>query len=388
MANVLLKNIGTLVSGNIEKPLLQVDAIWIEEGVIKKMGSLKDMDEKAAQRVVDCAGTTVTPGLIDSHVHPVLGDFTPRQKQLDFLDSEVHGGVTTAVSAGEVHLPGRPKDPAGTKALAILAAKSFAGFRPGGMKVLGGALILEKGLTEKDFEECAREGVRIVGEIGLGSVKAPEDAAPMVKWAKKNGMVVMMHTGGTSIPGSSTVGLEQVLGADPDIVCHINGGPTAASLEEAEKLITKTSMAIELVHCGNMKAAVEIGAFLTKHNALHRGIIGNDAPSGTGVVPLGVLRVLSLLAGMTPIKPEQALCMATGNTARIHKLNRGVIAEGKEADLVVMDTPMGSVGKDALSALAAGDIPAVSMVLVDGKIVVNISRNTPPPVKKPKVQKE
>ena len=385
MSNVLLKNIGTLVSGNIEHPLLQADAIWIEEGVIKKVGSLKDMDERAAQGVVDCAGTTVTPGLMDSHVHPVLGDFTPRQKQLDFLDSEVHGGITTAISAGEVHLPGRPKDPAGTKALAILAAKSFAGFRPGGMKVLGGALILEKGLAEKDFQECAGQGVRIVGEIGLGSVKSPEDAAPMVKWARKNGMVVMMHTGGTSIPGSSTVGLEQVLGADPDIVCHINGGPTAAPIEEAEKLITETSMAIELVHCGNMKAAVEIGAFLAKHNALHRGIIGNDAPSGTGVVPLGVLRVLSLLAGMTPIKPEQALCMATGNTARIHKLNRGVIAEGKEADLVVMDTPMGSVGKDALSALAAGDIPAVSMVLVDGKIVVNISRNTPPPVRKPKV---
>jgi enamidase len=388
MANVLLKNIGTLVSGNIEKPLLQADAIWIEEGVIRKVGSVKDMDEKAAHLVVDCAGTTVTPGLIDSHVHPVLGDFTPRQKQLDFLDSEVHGGVTTCVSAGEVHLPGRPKDPAGTKALAVLAAKSFAGFRPGGMKVLGGALILEKGLTEKDFEECAREGVRIVGEIGLGSVKSPEDAAPMVKWARKYGMVVMMHTGGTSIPGSSTVGLDQVLGADPDIVCHINGGPTAASIEEAEKLITRTSMAIEIVHCGNMKAAVEIGMLLTKHNALHRGIIGNDAPSGTGVVPLGVLRVLSLLAGMTPIKPEQALCMATGNTARIHKLNRGFIAEGKEADLTVMDTPMGSVGKDALSALAAGDIPAVSAVLVDGKLVVNISRNTPPPVRKPKVSKE
>ena len=388
MSNVLLKNIGTLVSGNIEKPLLQADAIWIEEGVIKKVGSLKDMDQKAAQVVVDCAGTTVSPGLIDSHVHPVLGDFTPRQKQLDFLDSELHGGITTAVSAGEVHLPGRPKDPVGAKVLAILAAKSFAAFRPGGMKVLGGALILEKGLAEKDFEECAKEGVRIVGEIGLGSVKAPEDAAPLVKWAKKNGMVVMMHTGGTSIPGSSTVGLEQVLGADPDIVCHINGGPTAVSMGEAEKLITQTSMAIELVHCGNMKAAVEIGGFLTKHNALQRGIIGNDAPSGTGVVPLGVLRVLSLLAGMTPIKPEQALCMATGNTARIHKLNRGVIAEGKEADLVVMDAPMGSVGKDALSSLAAGDVPAVSMVLVDGKIVVNISRNTPPPVKKPKVQKE
>jgi enamidase len=387
MSDILLKNIGTLISGDIANPLLKADAIWIEQGVIKKVGLLKDMDEKAAKQVIDCAGTTVTPGLIDSHVHPVLGDFTPRQKQLDFLESELHGGVTTAISAGEVHLPGRPKDPAGTKALAVLAAKSFAAFRPGGMKVLGGSVILEKGLVEKDFEDLAREGVRVVGEIGLGSVKSPEDAAPMVKWAKKNGMVVMMHTGGTSIPGSTTVGLEQVLGADPDIVSHINGGPTACSIQEAEKLITQTNMAIEFVHCGNMKTAVEIGSMLAKHNALHRGIIGNDAPSGTGVVPLGVLRVLSLLAGMTSIRPEQALCMATGNTARVHRLNRGLIAEGKEADLVVMDAPMGSVGNDALAALAAGDVPAVSMVLVDGKIVVNISRNTPPPLRKPGVTK-
>ena len=146
-------------------------------------------------------------------------------------------------------------------------------------------------------------------------------------------------------------------------------------------------MAIEFVHCGNMKTAVEIGSLLVKHNALHRAIIGNDAPSGTGVVPLGVLRVLSLLAGMTPVKPEQALCMATGNTAKLYKLNRGILEAGREADIVVMDTPMGSVGKDALAALAAGDVPAVSMVLVDGKIVVNISRNTPPPVKKPVVGK-
>ena len=387
MSKVLLKNIGTLVSGDIQKPLLQADAIWIEEGLIKKVGFLKDMDEKAANTVIDCAGTTVSPGLFDSHVHPVLGDFTPRQKQQDFLESEVHGGVTTAISAGEVHLPGRPKDPAGTKALAILAAKSFAAFRPGGMKVLGGSVILEKGLVEKDFEDMAKEGVRVVGEIGLGSVKSPEDAAPMVKWARKNGMVVMMHTGGTSIPGSTTVGLQQVLGANPDIVSHINGGPTACSIQEAEKLITQTSMAIEFVHCGNMKTAVEIGSLLVKHNALHRAIIGNDAPSGTGVVPLGVLRVLSLLAGMTPVKPEQALCMATGNTAKLYKLNRGILEAGREADIVVMDTPMGSVGKDALAALAAGDVPAVSMVLVDGKIVVNISRNTPPPVKKPTVAK-
>jgi enamidase len=387
MSKVLLKNIGTLVSGKVDKPILQADAIFIEDGIIKKVGFLKGMEETAAQTVVDCAGSTVTPGLIDSHVHPVLGDFTPRQKQMDYLDSELHGGVTTAISAGEVHLPGRPKDPAGTKALAILAAKSFAGFRPGGMKVLGGAVILEKGLLEKDFEEMAREGVRVVGEIGLGSVKSPDDAAPMVKWAKKHGMVVMMHTGGTSIPGSTTVGLEQVLRSGPDIVSHINGGPTAVSIQEAEKLITQTTMALEFVHCGNMKLAVEAGNLVVKHKALPRVIIGNDAPSGTGVVPLGVLRVITLLGGMTSIKPEEAICMATGNTAKVYKLNRGMIEEGKEADITIMDTPMGSVGKDALSAIAAGDIPAVSMVLVDGKIVVNVSRNTPPAVRKVSVAK-
>jgi enamidase len=271
--------------------------------------------------------------------------------------------------------------------LAILAAKSFAGFRPGGMKVLGGAVILEKGLTERDFEEMAKEGVRVVGEIGLGSVKSPEDAAPMVKWAKKYGMVVMMHTGGTSIPGSTTVGLDQVVQSDPDIVSHINGGPTAASMEEVEKLITQTSMAIEVVHCGNMKVAVEAGALVVKHKALQRVIIGNDAPSGTGVVPLGVVRVIALLGSMTSIKPEQAICMATGNTAKIFKLNRGIIEEGKDADLTIMDSPLGSVGKDALSAIAAGDVPGVSMVLVDGQIVVTTSRNTPPAVRKPTVAK-
>jgi enamidase len=381
--SLLLKNIGTLISGNIERPTIDADAVWIEDGLIRKVGALGDMDETAARTVVDCAGTTVSPGLLDSHVHPVLGDFTPRQKMIDFLESEIHGGVTTAISAGEVHLPGRPKDPAGTKALAVLAAKSFAAFRPGGMKVIGGAVILEKGLVEKDFEEMAAAGVKVVGEIGLGSIKSPEEAAPMVTWARKNGMVVMMHTGGTSIPGSSTVTAEDVIRADPDVVSHLNGGPTAVSLSEVEKLITGTSMALEIVHCGNPKVAVEAAKLIVEHGALDRVIIGNDAPSGTGVVPLGVLRVLNLLAALSPITPAQAVCMATGNTARVYRLNRGRIAEGREADILVMDAPLGSVGTDALAAIGAGDNPAVSMVLVDGRVVVNTSRNTPPAVRKP-----
>ena len=335
--------------------------------------------------IIDANGCAVTPGLIDSHCHSVLGDFTPRQLTLNFLESELHGGVTTAISAGEVHLPGRPKDPAGVKALAILAAKSFQAYRPGGMKVIGGAVILEKGLTEEDFIEMAHQGVKVVGEVGLGSVKDPKEAAPMIRWAKKQGMIVMMHTGGTSIPGSSTVTAEMVMAADPDIVSHINGGPTAVSTEEAFKLIDQTAYTLEIVHCGNPLRAVEVSKRIVERKELQRIILGNDAPSGTGVVPLGILRTLNLLASLGGVPPELALCLATGNTARLFGLNRGLIALGKEADLVFMDASMGSVGKDLLSCIAAGDNPGISLILVDGKVVVKASRNTPPPKRAAKV---
>ena len=382
MPKLLIKNMGTLVSGDISRPLLDADAILIEGGIILAVGKERDLDLKDVDQVMDVAGMTVTPGLIDSHCHPVLGDFTPRQKMLDFIESSLHGGVTTVISAGEVHLPGRPKDVAGTKALAILAAKSFAAARPGGVKVLGGALILEPGLQEKDFEELAREGVRVVGEIGLGGIKSPKEAAPMVQWAKKHGMVVMMHTGGTSIPGSTTVPAADVIAAGADVACHINGGPTALSLEEAEKLIRHTALTLEIVHCGNPKMIVEVMKVVKEVKAYPRIIIGNDAPSGTGVIPLGILRVINFLASLCGVKAEEAIAMATGNTAKVYRLNRGVVAPGKEADLAVMDAPMGSVGRDALSAIEAGDIPGVAAVLIDGQMMIGVSRNTPPPNRK------
>ena len=385
MSNVLLKNIGTIVSGDIDNPLIDGDAVLIQGKTIAKVGSLSDFGQVDADQTIDCRGTTVTPGLIDSHCHPILGDFTSRQNQIGFIESAVHGGVTTAISAGEVHLKGRPKDRAGVKALAMLSAKSFAEFRPGGVKVIGGGVILEKGLQKEDFKEMAAEGVTVVGEIGLGSVKDPEEAAVMVGWARECGMTVMMHTGGTSIPGSSSVTADMVMTAGPDVASHINGGTTAVSFDEVKKLVKETRVGLEIVHCGNMRVAVKAGTFCAEENQLHRVIIGNDAPSGTGVVPLGILRTINLLASMTPITAAQAICMATGTTARIYKLDTGMVKPGLAADLVVMDTPIGSVGADALAAIEAGDVPGVGMVLVDGEIVVTKSRNTAPAATQPDV---
>jgi len=194
----LIKNIGLIVSGDIARPLLDADTIVIADGKIAAAGRRLDAD---ADKVIDAKGSAVIPGLIDSHCHPVFGDFTPRQRTMDFIESGLNGGLTTMISAGEVHLPGRPKDIVGLKALAVVAAKAYANLRPAGVKVHGGAPILELGMIEEDFAEMAKHGVKLVGEIGLGSVKTGKDAAPMVRWAKKHGMTVTIHTGGPSIAG-------------------------------------------------------------------------------------------------------------------------------------------------------------------------------------------
>jgi enamidase len=383
VTTTLIRGIGQIASGDLGRPLLEGDAIVVRDGRVAAIGRGLDAD---ADTVIDARGSTVMPGLIDSHVHPVFGDFTPRQRTVDFLDSGLHGGVTTAISAGEVHLPGRPKDVVGLKALAIVAARAWRNFRPGGVKVHAGAPILELGLTEADFAEMAAAGVTLVGEIGLGSVRTGKDAAPMVRWARQHGMTVTIHTGGPSIAGSSAIDADVVLEARPHVVGHINGGTTAMAPADIERLVA-TDMALEIVHCGNPKAALHTLRAAVEQRATSRLILGNDAPSGTGVIPLGILRTLSLLVALGGLAPAEAIACATGNTARVYGLDVGTIAPGKAADLVICDAPIGSVARDALGALVAGDLPGISMVLIDGAVAVGRSRNTPPAARAAEVVK-
>jgi len=380
MKNAAIKNIGALFTGDIRNPMMPGPlSILIEDGKIK---AIEKDGKGTGERVINAQGMTVCPGLIDSHTHPVFGDFTPRQNQLGFIESSLHGGVTAMISAGEVHLPGRPKDRQGTKALALLAQKSFSSARPAGVKVYGGALILEKGLVEADFQELAEAGVWLVGEIGLGSVKTAGEAREMVSWAKKYGMKVLMHVGGTSIPGSSTVTCEDVLAAMPTVVCHLNGGPTSIPVREAIRVIDQTDCAIEIVHCGNLKSALEIGRYLKEKGLLSRLILGNDAPSGTGVIPLGIWRMVNFISSLCGLSAEVAVGCATGNTMGVFGLAHGVLKPGAPADLQVIDAPMGSAGRDAKESIEAGDIPGIAMVMIDGVVKTEVSRNTPPPVRK------
>ena len=154
---VAVFNIGRILTGDIAAPFAAGDTVVMVDGKIASIGTGSDVAD--CDVTIDAAGMMAMPGLIDSHVHITFGDYTPRQKTVGFLESYIHGGVTTSISASEVHVPGRPRDPAGVKALAIAARKSFESYRPGGMRVHAGSVILEPGLSEADFADMQKEGV-------------------------------------------------------------------------------------------------------------------------------------------------------------------------------------------------------------------------------------
>src|SRR3982074_1333276 len=197
---LVIRNIRLLLSGAIETPILDADTILAENGKITAIGRARGIDAEGPTTIADANGTTVAPGLIDSHVHPVAGDWTPRQNQINWIDSFLHGGVTTMISAGEVHMPGRPRDRVGLKAMAIFAQRAFWTLRPGGAKVHAGAPVIEHEMVEEDFKELAAAGVKLLGEVGLGGVKDGLTARKMVGGGAKYGLKSTIHTGGPSIP--------------------------------------------------------------------------------------------------------------------------------------------------------------------------------------------
>jgi len=375
---LVIRNIGLMLSGKIEQPIYEADTIIAVNGKITGWGAEKDMDVEGATTTVNANETTLAPGLIDSHVHPVVGDYTPRQQQLHWIDSTLHGGVTTLISAGEVHMPGRPKDIVGLKAMAIASQRWYENFRPSGVKVHAGAPVIEHGMVEEDFADLAKAGVKLLGEVGLGSVKDGRTARQMVDWARKYGIQSTIHTGGPSIPGSGLIDADMVLETGTDVVGHINGGHSALPDDQIVCLCESCKAALEIVHNGNERAALLTLNTARELDKLDQLILGTDGPAGSGVQPLGILRMIAMLSSLGNVPAEVAFCFGNGNTARQRKLDTGLIETGFCADFVLMDQAQHSGGKTLLESVQLGNLPGVGMTVIDGRITSARSRNTPP----------
>ena len=374
---VAITNIGTIVSGDWRFPFLQGDTIITLDEKIESVGTASARDVQGCDVVIDAKGATAIPGLIDSHVHVTFGDYTPRQQTVGYLESYVHGGVTTAISASEVHVPGRPRDAEGVKALAVAARKCFEHYRPGGMTVHAGSIILEPCLTGNDLGEVAKKGVWLA-KAGFGAFPSAYEYGPLIAAAHAHDMITTVHTGGSSIPGSGAITGDHLLALKPNVSFHINGGPTAMPDGDFERVIRESDIALQLCTAGNLRTALLCARLAQQFEAHDRLILATDTPTGSGVMPLGMLYTIAHLSSLGGIGPEVAIAAATGNNARCFRLDCGLLSAGKAADIVVIDAPDGGTQRDALSAIRNGDIAAVGAVISAGEPrFVGRSRNTP-----------
>jgi enamidase len=383
---LVIRNVGLMLSGRLEEPILEADCLVADNGRITTWGREADIDTEGATTLIDANGCTLCPGLIDSHVHPVVGDYTPRQQQLHWIDSTLHGGVTTLISAGEVHVPGRPRDIVGLKAMAIASQRWYENFRPSGVKVRAGAPVIEHGMVEDDFRDLAAAGVTLLGEVGLGTVKDGKTARQMVDWARKYGIQSTIHTGGPSIPGSGLIDADMVLETGTDVIGHVNGGHSALPDDQIICICENCTKALEIVHNGNERAALLTLNTARELKQVERIILGTDGPAGSGVQPLGILRMIAMLSSLGNVPAEIAFCFGTGNTARQRELDTGMIATGYAADFVFLDQAQHAPGRSILESVQLGNLPGVGMTVIDGVVRSERSRNTPPAGRVPRIE--
>ncbi len=386
MTSVIITNIGELFTGDLATPTSAHRTIRIVDGRIAALEAADVATDSGADLVVDAAGGAVLPGLVDGHVHPVFGEWTPAQDAIGWIGNYLHGGTTTMVSAGELHVPGIDYNnltPEFVTSLAVVMAQTTGRVRWSGVKVIAGTVLLVPGMTEAHFDRLKEAGTRFTKFLLYPFGPDTAEARRYVEWSRARGMLVKVHTGGVSRSGASAVcGYEILSWLQPDVAAHVSGGPIPMSDDDLDRVIDQTSFALEVCSSGNYRSTERAVRRLKSKGQLDRLTLGTDTPGGTGVIPRGMLRNVLYMASMCGLTPGEAVAVATGNTAKAHGLDVGVLAPGRPADIVVCGPVKGSAGSTLSDAIAHGDLPGISHILVDGvPLIAGRSQQTPPPEK-------
>lgn len=363
MTVTTIYNIGTLLSGSLDQPVISSDSIVVESGIVNALGRERD-----AEISVDVGGATVIPGIIDSHHHPHIGDYHPVVSSVGYTERYLESGVTGLVSCGSYSMPGHPLGPTYGKHLAILVTQSFRRIRPAGIKTYAETMIVEPGLEEADLIEAAAAGVKRVKF--LLPIPTIAETERIVRWAHERQMLVLAHCGGRKLVGEAETIGDALRIIRPDVAAHMNGGPTPPPWEDARWLLDETNCYVDLVYAGNLKMAADIVQILRGRGQLQRVLFGTDSPTPYGMFANGVACLAAFIASMTDLTASEAVCLMTGNAARAYGLSAGTIGLGQPADLVVCDARDGSVAADAMGDLKLGNAPAVGLVMIDGEILI------------------
>lgn len=381
MTSTLITDISVLVPGSSTLPVQRDTSLLIEDGIIAAIGT----EGQGADVVISAGGLAAVPGLVDGHVHPTFGEWTPAQNAQGWIHNYLHGGTTTMVSAGELHIPGLDftnLTPELVTSLAVVSRHTTGRERQSGVKMVAGTVLLVPGMTQEHFDRLQAEGVTQAKFIFYDWGRLDDgEAERYVQWCHERGITVKMHSGGVSRSGASRLsGFDVVSAVGPDVVGHISGGPIPMPDEEIRRVVAETTGVLEVCSSMNYRATRVVVEALQGADALSRLSLGTDTPGGTGVIPRGMLRNICFLASVCEVDPAQAVAAATGQTAAAHGLDTGVLEVGRPADLVLMGPITGSLADDALEAFALGDLPGIAAVFVDGEaLVLGRSEQTPPP---------
>jgi enamidase len=268
--------------------------------------------------------------------------------------------------------------------LAVVTAATTGRVRWSGARVHAGTVILVPGMTEAHFDRLAAAKSILAKFIFFPLASRRDEALRYTAWCRARGIRTKVHTGGVSRSGLSQMcGYDILSWLKPDIAAHISGGPIPMSDDDLDKVIDTTSFAIEICSSGNYGSTKRAVERMRAKNQLARLTLGTDTPGGTGVIPRGMLRNICYIASVCGVPPAEAVAVATGNTAKAHGLDVGILAPGRPADIVICGPVEGSAGTSIADAIAHGDLPGIAYVIADGEIVVSgRSRQTPPPKRK------
>jgi enamidase len=146
-----------------------------------------------------------------------------------------------------------------------------------------------------------------------------------------------------------------------------------------ERVVKQTSIALQIVQAGNLRSALLTVELAKEINQPERILIASDTPTGTGMMPLAVMKSIVELSSLGGHAPEEMVAAATGNVAKAYRLSAGIITEGMAADLLIIDAPLGGSKNNARDAIKNGDLPAIYGCFTSGVLRYLKSRNTPPP---------
>jgi beta-aspartyl-dipeptidase (metallo-type) len=307
--------------------------IVVAGGRIEKLG---DVDASSFQpQRIDASGCIVTPGLIDCHIHLIGGS-----GEQGFASASGPISAEELLSNGTTTVVGLLGTDTTTKTLPSLMARVKA-LREQGLN----ALMWTGGYDARSLMGCVRDDIVLFEEIiGAGEIAIADrrgthyDARSLARLAS-DCYIAGTLTGKAGVLHLHTGELCERLSIVREL---LELGVPAAALHPThvnrnEELFRE---AMELTRRGVTVDLDVVERDLTHWLRLYDGdramlTISTDAPIG----PVSSLLEEIRNAVREEVWPlEDAFALATRNTARVLKLNDvGTIAEGKRADLLVLD---------------------------------------------------